>query len=65
MRETKAGVFARLPWLDGIGATPVAAVAAIGDVWLGANNPTSLSIPTATGGRAGFGGRCFAVTSSA
>ena len=34
MNETKACVFALLPWLDGMGATPVAADAAIGDIRL-------------------------------
>jgi len=39
MNATKACVFALLPCLDRMGATPVAAAAAIGDIWLGAEQP--------------------------
>ena len=49
MNATKACAFALSPWLDGMGATPVAAVAAIGDTWRGTEQSNIVTYPNRNG----------------
>jgi hypothetical protein len=49
MNATKACVIALLPWLGGMGATPVAAAGAAGDIWRGVEQSNIVIRPTRNG----------------